>query len=54
MLSRQRTEWQQRIHAVLHHHGVPQQRNVRTLERREWLADQPESSTEVSQGVRGP
>jgi transposase len=38
LLSHQRTEWQQRIHAVLYHHGVRQQRNVLTLERREWLA----------------
>jgi len=38
LLSHQRTEWQQRTHAVLYHHGVRQQRNVLTLERREWLA----------------
>jgi transposase len=38
LLSHQRTEWQQRIHAVLYRHGVRQQRNLLTLERREWLA----------------
>jgi len=38
LLSHQRTEWQQRIHAVLYHHGFPQQRNVLTAQRREWLA----------------
>jgi transposase len=38
LLSHQRTEWQQRMQAVLYHHGFPQQRNLLTLERREWLA----------------
>jgi len=38
LLSHQRTEWQQRIHSVLYHHGVRQQRNLLTLQRREWLA----------------
>jgi len=38
LLSHQRTEWQQRIHSVLYHHGVPQQSNLLTLEKREWLA----------------
>jgi transposase len=38
LVSHQRTEWQQRIHAVLYHHGVRQQLNLLTLERREWLA----------------
>ena len=33
LLSHQRTEWQQRIHSVLYHHGVPQQRNLLTLEK---------------------
>ena len=37
LLSHQRTEWQQRIHSVLDHHGVPQQRNLLTAERRAWL-----------------
>ncbi|MGH8302782.1 MAG: IS110 family transposase [Steroidobacteraceae bacterium] len=38
LLSEQRTEWQQRMQAVLYHHGVAQQRNLLTLEKREWLA----------------
>src|SRR6516162_3207015 len=31
LLSHQRTEWQQLIHSVLYHHGVPRQRNLLTL-----------------------
>ena len=38
LLSHQRCEWQQRMHSVLYHHGIPQQRNLLTLEKREWLA----------------
>ena len=38
LLSHQRTEWQQRMHAVLYHHGFPQRRNLLSLESREWLA----------------
>ncbi len=38
LLSHQRTEWQQRMHAVLYHHGCPQRRNLLSLESREWLA----------------
>ena len=37
-LSHQRTEWQQRIQAVLYHHGIPQRRDLLTLEKRQWLA----------------
>jgi transposase len=37
-LSQQRTEWQQRMQAVLYHHGLPQRRDLLTLEKREWLA----------------
>jgi transposase len=37
-LSHERCEWQQRMQAVLYHHGFPQQRNLLTLERREWIA----------------
>jgi hypothetical protein len=37
LLSHQRTEWQQRMHSVLYHHGVPQRRNLLTLASREWL-----------------
>jgi transposase len=38
LLSHQKTEWQQRMHAVLYHHGFPQRRNVLSLANREWLA----------------
>jgi transposase len=38
LLSHQRTEWQQRMHAVLYHHGVPHRRNLLSLENRAWLA----------------
>jgi transposase len=38
LLSHQRTEWQQRMHSVLYHHGIPQRRNLLSLESREWLA----------------
>ena len=37
LLSHQRTEWQQRMHSVLYHHGFPQQRNLLTVQKREWL-----------------
>lgn len=37
LLSHQRTEWQQRMHSVLYHHGCPQRRNVLSVENREWL-----------------
>jgi transposase len=33
----QRGEWQQRIQAVLYHHGVPQRRQLCTREGRAWL-----------------
>ena len=36
----QRGEWQQRIQAVLYHHGCPQRRNLMTGEGRQWLAAQ--------------
>src|SRR5207247_1951607 len=36
----QRGEWQQRIQAVLYHHGFPQRRNLMTGEGRQWLAAQ--------------
>jgi transposase len=39
LLSHQRCEWQQRMQAVLYHHGFPRQRNLLTTERRQWLAD---------------
>src|SRR3954471_13684461 len=37
----QRGEWQQRIQAVLYHHGCPQRRDLMTGEGRQWLAAQP-------------
>src|ERR671915_724670 len=40
-LSDQRGEWQQRIQAVLYHHGCPQRRDLMTGEGRRWLAAQP-------------
>src|SRR5256885_15508694 len=39
-LSDQRGEWQQRIQAVLYHHGCPQRRQLMTGDGREWLAAQ--------------
>jgi transposase len=38
MLVHQRTEWQQRMHAVLYHHGVPHARKLLTLANRERVA----------------
>jgi transposase len=40
-LSEQRSEWQQRIQAVLYHHGCPQRRSLMIGDGREWLAAQP-------------
>jgi transposase len=40
-LGEQRSEWQQRIQAVLYHHGCPQRRSLMTGEGRQWLAAQP-------------
>ena len=37
----QRGEWQQRIQAVLYHHGCPQRRNLMTAEGLQWLKAQP-------------
>jgi transposase len=39
-LSHQRGEWQQRIQAVLYHHGCPQRGDLLTLAGRQWLTDQ--------------
>ena len=36
----QRGEWQQRIQAVLYHHGCPQRRQLMTAEGRAWLAQE--------------
>jgi transposase len=40
-LSHQRAEWQQRIQAVLYHHGCPQRSDLMTDSGRRWLAAQP-------------
>ena len=40
-LSHQRAEWQQRIQAVLYHHGCPQRSELMTDTGRSWLAAQP-------------
>jgi transposase len=40
-LSEQRGEWQQRIQAVLYHHGCPQRRNLMSADGRAWLEAQP-------------
>jgi transposase len=39
-LIEQRTEWQQRIQAVLYHHGCPQRRGLMHSDGREWLVAQ--------------
>ncbi|MGZ4267373.1 MAG: IS110 family RNA-guided transposase, partial [Solirubrobacteraceae bacterium] len=44
-LGEQRSEWQQRIQAVLYHHGCPQRRSLLVGEGREWLAAQPLPAT---------
>jgi transposase len=44
-LSEQRSEWQQRIQAVLYHHGCPQRRSLMTQEGRAWLQAQPLPAT---------
>jgi transposase len=36
-LADQRGEWQQRIQAVLYHHGLPQRRDLLTRENRSWV-----------------
>ena len=40
-LSDQRGEWQQRIQAVLYHHGLPQRRDLLTRENRAWVERAP-------------
>ncbi len=44
-LGEQRSEWQQRIQAVLYHHGCPQRRQLMVGDGREWLASQPLAQT---------
>ena len=36
-----RGEWQQRMHAVLYHHGVPKRADLLTRENRAWLSELP-------------
>jgi len=38
LLSHQRTEWQQRMHSVLYHHGFPRRSNLLSAANREWIA----------------
>jgi transposase len=40
-LGEQRSEWQQRIQAVLYHHGCPQRRGLMIGDGLQWLAAQP-------------
>ncbi|HEY3944264.1 MAG TPA: IS110 family transposase [Solirubrobacteraceae bacterium] len=40
-LGEQRSEWQQRIQAVLYHRGCPQRRSLMVGDGRDWLASQP-------------
>ena len=40
-LSEHRREWQQRIQAVLYHHGCPRRTGLMTVDGRAWLAAQP-------------
>jgi hypothetical protein len=40
MISHQRGESQQRIHAVLYHHGIRQRHDLMSAENREWLSKQ--------------
>jgi transposase len=51
MLSEQRGEWQQRIQAVLHHHGCPQRRALMT---REGARGWPGSRCSRSRASRSP
>ena len=44
-LIEQHCEWQQRIQAVLYHHGCPQRRELMVGDGREWLAAQPLPAT---------
>lgn len=44
-LVEQRQEWEQRIQAVLYHHGCPQRSGLMTAEGRAWLAAQPLPAT---------
>src|SRR3954471_17308931 len=49
-LSEQRSEWQQRIQAVLYHHGCPPRRQLMVGDGRAWLAAQPLGESARGQG----
>src|ERR1700735_5783968 len=53
-LSHQRGEWQQRIQAVLYHHGCPQRGGLLTLKGRAWLALPPLAAAARGQHTVGP
>jgi transposase len=40
-LVNQRGRWQQRMHAVLYHHGLPQRRDLLTRDNRAWVEELP-------------
>jgi transposase len=44
-LVNQRGEWQQRIHSVLYHHGMPQRRELLTRDNRAWVERAPLPAT---------
>src|SRR3954452_4983439 len=44
-LVNQRGEWQQRIHSVLYHHGLPQRRELLTRDNRAWVEQARLSAT---------
>jgi transposase len=44
-LVNQRGEWQQRLHAVLYHHGLPQRRELLTRANRAWVEQAPLPAT---------
>jgi transposase len=52
-LGEQRSEWQQRIQAVLYHHGCPRRRSLMVGDGREWLAAQPLPATAREQVTVG-
>ena len=52
-LSHQRTEWQQRIQAVLYHHGIPQRRDLLTLEKRRGSSACSSAEVAAQPGGRG-
>jgi transposase len=51
----QRGEWQQRIQAVLYHHGIAQRRDLLTVDKRRWLEqlDLPATRARAGHGRAG-